>query len=90
MIVFVNFIKGADEDNPEIRTLTIGADSKEAVDMAQNEIFLALQHQQQQAIAQATGHPIVPPNAVSIAVPDDKVGLIIGKGGVTIKDMQAR
>lgn len=76
----------ADEDNPQIRTLSIGADHKEAVDAAQMEIFMALQMQQQQA-QQALSSAS---NAVYIAVPDDKVGLIIGKGGVTIKDIQAR
>ena len=43
--------------------------------------------QQQQAAQQAMAAPA---NAVYIAVPDDKVGLIIGKGGVTIKDIQSR
>jgi far upstream element-binding protein len=76
----------ADEDNPQIRTLSIGADSKEAVDAAQMEIFMALQMQQQQAqqAYNATS------NALNIVVPDDKVGIIIGKGGMTVKDIQNR
>jgi predicted RNA-binding protein YlqC (UPF0109 family) len=50
------------------------------------EIFLVLQQQQQQQAQQLSTLA----SAVHIAVPDDKVGLIIGKGGMTIKDIQAR
>lgn len=65
---------------------SIGADSKESADAAQMEIFMALQVQQQQSQQQVSSLA----NAVHIAVPDDKVGLIIGKGGMTIKDIQNR
>ena len=69
-----------------MRTLTIGADNKEAVDAAQVEIFMTLSNQQQQVQqlynASAT--------SLHVIVPDDKVGLIIGKGGLTVKDIQNR
>lgn len=69
-----------------MRTLTIGADNKEAVDAAQVEIFMTLSNQQQQVQqlynASAT--------SLHVLVPDDKVGLIIGKGGLTVKDIQNR
>lgn len=73
-----------DEDNPQARTLSIGGDTKEAVDGAQMEIFMCLQtHAQQSAQNSAS-------NALLMLVPDDKVGIIIGKGGATIKDIQNR
>lgn len=74
---------GPDEDNPQIRTLSIGGDSKEQVDTAQVEIFMTL-NQQQQQLALAAGQ------ALSFTVPDEKVGLIIGKGGMTVKELQNR
>jgi far upstream element-binding protein len=40
---------GPDEDDPEVRTLTIGAESKEAVEAAQMEIYLTINPQQQAA-----------------------------------------
>jgi predicted PilT family ATPase len=65
----------ADEDNSEVRTITIGADIKEDADAAQMEIFLALQQQQQQqaAAASATLQQQQPTNAICISIPDDKV-----------------
>lgn len=77
---------GPDDDNPEQRTLSIGADTKDAVEAAKHEINIALHQQAQQAQQALT----TASNAVYISVPDDKVGLIIGKGGMTIKDIQAR
>ena len=74
---------GPDEDNPAARTLSIGADTKEAVDAAQMEIFMTLQQYAQQAQTQAA-------NNLMILIPDDRVGIVIGKGGTTIKDLQSR
>ena len=48
---------------------------------------MTLQSQQQQQTQQQVSSLA---NAIHIAVPDDKVGLIIGKGGMTIKDIQSR
>eukprot|EP01042_Synura_sphagnicola_P003002 gene3002-3681_t len=79
----VQIPQGPDEDNPAIRTLSVGADTREAAEAAQMEIFLVLQQHQMQA-------SMPPPNSVFIAVPDDKVGIIIGKQGSTIKDIQMR
>lgn len=77
---------GPDEDNLLVRTLTVGADSKEQAEACQMEIYNVLQAQQQQQAQQAN----VLASAMHIQVPDDKVGLVIGKGGMTIKDMQSR
>lgn len=75
-----------DADNPQVRTIHIGGDTKEAVDAAQMEIFMTLQQQQQTAqnAYNATS------NALLLAVPDEKIGVIIGKAGSTVKDVQAR
>ncbi len=75
-----------DDNDPNVRTLSIGGDTKESVDAAQMEIFMALQSQQQQA-QQAYNSTA---NAMMLMVPDDKVGIIIGKGGATVKDIQNR
>jgi far upstream element-binding protein len=89
-----------DEDNPNLRTLSIGADSKEAVDMAQTEISNALAAQAMGSQLAVTGpsqyqpqqqsFPSTAAAAMYLTVPDDKVGVIIGKGGVTIKEIQNR
>lgn len=73
-----------DEENPQARTLSIGGDTKEAVDSAQMEIFMCLQTHAQQTAQNSSS------NALLMLVPDDKVGIIIGKGGATIKDIQNR
>jgi far upstream element-binding protein len=73
-------------DNPQVRTLNIGAESKEAVDAAQMEIFMALQMQQQQS--QQAYNSVS--NNFTFPIPDDKVGIVIGKSGVTVKDLQNR
>ena len=101
-----------DEDNPNVRTLSIGGDTKESVENAQAEITIALQQS-----ALALGGPIggslmngsgsgvshglsqfmsqqpsqqAQSGTAFVLVPDDKVGVIIGKGGVTIKELQSR
>jgi predicted PilT family ATPase len=65
---------------------SVGGETKEAVEAAQMEIFLALQ----QNVQQSASAVISIANTINILVPDDKVGLIIGKGGMTIKDIQTR
>ena len=74
-----------------MRTISIGGDTRESVDGAQIEIFMALQqHQLQQQQQQASAALTSPANALYLAIPDDKIGLVIGKGGVTIKEIQNR
>lgn len=89
----------ADEDNPNLRTLCIGGDSIESVEAAQMEITIALQQSAQSALAAGplTGpaSQFLPPQSfqtstIFVIVPDDKVGVIIGKAGVTIKEIQSR
>lgn len=74
---------GPDDEDPNTRTISIGADTKAAADAAHAEIFTTLQQYQQ-------NNSMSMSNSMLICVPDDKVGLIIGKAGATIKDMQAR
>lgn len=71
-----------DADNPQVRTLSIGGDTKEAVDAAQMEIFMTLQNHEQGAQPS--------PDALVLQVPNDRVGVIIGKQGSTVKDIQNR
>ena len=66
---------GPDEDNITLRTLSIGSDSREAVEAAQMEIFMVLQQQQQQQMQAVAAVPTV----IYVSIPDDKVGVIIGK-----------
>lgn len=73
---------GPDEENPSVRTLAIGANTKEDIDAAQMEIFMTLQQE-------AAGRGSTA-GAVFLLVPDDRVGIIIGKQGATIKDIQNR
>lgn len=77
-----------DEDNPDMRTISIGADIKDDADAAQMEIFQTLQQSGQAQLQQMQA--AAPTTAVCIAIPDDKVGLLIGKGGITIKELQQR
>lgn len=83
---FVQIPPGPDENDPNVRTLSIGADTKEAVDAAQMEIFMTFQSQQQNAANAYNASA----SALQMLVPDDRVGIIIGKGGVTVKDIQNR
>lgn len=78
-----------DDDDPTMRTISIGADMKEDADAAQKEIFMLLQ-QQTQAQIMASAATTAPLQAVCIAIPDDKVGLLIGKGGITIRELKGR
>ena len=75
-----------DADNPAVRTLSIGGYSKNAIESAQMEIFLVLQTFHQVGTAKTTASA----NMLYIQVPDDKVGLIIGQKGMTIKDLQSK
>jgi far upstream element-binding protein len=107
----------ADEDNAAVRTLSIGAETREAVEACQMEIFNLLQTQQQQQASmgghgqygqgqgqgQGQGAPYgqgqgggggyssyQAPAAYTMTIPDDRVGIVIGKSGATIKDLQNR
>ena len=96
--------KGPDEDNVSVRTLSIGGDTKESLEAAQMEIHVVLQQHEtsKQRIGDSSGGMNGggigmgglggprPAESLYISVPDEKVGVIIGKQGVTIKDIQAR
>lgn len=84
-----------DEDNPAVRTISIGADTEEFVMAAQMEIHQALSAYVQQSMSGGGGGGGGHMGGSSAAiiyvhVPDDRVGGIIGKGGSTVKDIQAR
>ncbi len=73
-----------DPDNPAVRTITISANNQEACDRASTEIQSVLE-----AGPNGTG-TITGGTTLYIQIPNDRVGLIIGKGGSTIKDIQNR
>ena len=79
-----------DADNPSTRTLSIGGYSKEAIDAAQTEIFNQLQAYQQNGGQAPRPQQAATGNTMYIHVADDRVGLIIGKSGATIKEIQNR
>lgn len=77
--------QGPDDNDPNTRTLSIGADSRDAAEAAHAEIYSILQlYQQTHNLSSANS------TSMAICVPDDKVGIIIGKGGCNIKDLQNR
>lgn len=76
-----------DDDNPAVRTISIGAESREDVEACQAEISSMLQQQHQQLMSGASSYQ---PQAFTMTVPDDRVGIVIGKGGATIKELQNR
>ena len=64
---------------------SIGAETKEATDAAQMEIFTALeQHTNMNSGKAAEPKPNELENAMYISVPEDKVGRIIGKGNYNL------
>lgn len=71
-----------DADDPSTRTISVGAERKQDAEAAHSEIYQLLQ--------QHSGGVGVSGGTMIIHIPDDKVGSIIGRGGVTIKDVQAR
>ncbi len=73
-----------DADNPAVRTISISANNQEACDRAASEIQSVLE-----AGPNGTG-TITGGTTLYIQIPNDRVGLIIGKGGSTIKDIQNR
>lgn len=77
-----------DEDNPNVRTLSIGAETREAVEACQLEIFNTLQQQQQQLLSGMSAYQA--PAAFRMTIPDDRVGVVIGKRGATISELQNR
>lgn len=82
----VQIPQGPDADNPAVRTLIIGAETQDSVIQAQQEILLVIQAQHQNALNAYNA----PSNSLAVIVPDDKVGIVIGKGGISIKEIQTR
>ena len=89
----------ADPDNPSVRTIGIGAETQEAAEAAVMEIHQALQQFQQQGQQQQQQYQTyggggrgggMNQTTITVPVPDDRAGGIIGKGGSTIKDLERR
>eukprot|EP00605_Chrysophyceae_sp_TOSAG23-4_P000795 GSChrysophyteH1.ASY1.ANO1.884.1 assembled CDS len=82
-----------DPDNSEVRTISISADDENDILACKAEILMLLESTTPSsstgASASSSGQSQAG-NSVSIVVPDDKVGSIIGKGGSVVKDLQSR
>ncbi|CAM9462757.1 unnamed protein product [Chrysoparadoxa australica] len=76
-----------DADDPKSRTITVSATSQESAERCVGEIntVLAAGPGGGLALGAMPGQ-----TQVHTQIPNDKVGLIIGKGGASIKDLQAR
>lgn len=86
----------ADVGNPKIRTITITSATAEGVQAAQAELMRLVQNQSDMngGGAAGVGTPFagyVPPEAsVSLNVPNERVGAVIGRAGLVIKEIQQR
>ena len=88
--------KGPDADDATKRTINISGPSLRSVEDAKAEI-LAIVNQDNSSRDRSSGpgpsggaYGAPPGAAVTIQVPNDKVGLIIGRAGATIHDIQNR
>ena len=70
----------ADADNPMVRTITISAPTKEGTELAKALI--------ESTLANKVSAPSMNEVSLDIEVPDKDVGMVIGKGGCVIKEMQ--
>jgi far upstream element-binding protein len=70
-----------DGEDPNFRTISVSASNHEAAAAAEAEINSILSGQRREPTA---------PQQIVMHVPNDRIGFIIGKGGATIKDIQAR
>ena len=90
----------ADAGNPRIRTLTIGANTKEGLGVMQAEITSLLQQAELGKSMGAGGgggggfggesNYMNNFNPLNITIADGRVGAVIGRGGQTKKDIEAR
>lgn len=77
-----------DGPDPNTRIVTISASTQEAAQAALDEIRSILDGAERRGgDQQGQG---APPQVVYVHVPQEKIGLIIGRGGSNIKDLQAR
>jgi far upstream element-binding protein len=92
--VHIQIPKEADAANPAFRTLQLSASSQVSIDTAQAEIMNVIQNEQANKASgggDSHSHGLKSGQETgTIPVPNDRVGAIIGKGGVTVKDLQAR
>lgn len=70
----------ADAGNPTVRTICITAPSHAAADAAQTEIYATLSD---------TDH-VARENMHQMKIPNDRAGMIIGRGGANIRELQAK
>ena len=79
-----------DTNNPEIRTIAISADTEGCILAAQAEIATIVASGPPGSSAAPISSSAPGGANVKHIVPDEKVGSIIGKGGVTVKELQSR
>lgn len=91
--------KGPDADDMSRRTLTVSGPSRQVVEDAKREILaIAAQDAGNRSGGGGGGfsgggggyQAPAPSGGVTIVIPNDRAGLIIGKGGATIHEMQQR
>ena len=92
--VHVQIPKEPDAHDPSTRTIIISAQTRAAVESAKQEILALLSADGVArggagAMASSVGGGQYH-TTVTIQVPNDRVGLIIGKGGVTIQEIQSK
>jgi far upstream element-binding protein len=75
----------ADASNPDVRTVQVGAHSQEQAEAAQAQIFAIIQEATVTRAAQMANQ-----TTDYYQLPDQCAGMVIGKGGVTIKALQQR
>ena len=88
----------ADANNPRIRTLTIGANTKEGLGVMQAEITSLLQQAEMGKSSGGGGgfgdsmlsNYINKVDPLYITIADGRVGAVIGRGGQTKKDIESR
>lgn len=76
-----------DGPDPNTRIVTINASSQESAQAALDEIRNIMEGSDRRRGDVGSG---APPTTIHIRVPQDKIGLIIGRGGSNIKDLQNR
>jgi len=83
---------GPDNNNPEVRTIAISADSEGCILAAQAEIAAIVASGPSGNSSATMGYTGAAAGGANVrhVVPDDKVGSIIGKAGTTVKELQAR
>jgi len=81
---------GPDANDPRVRTCTISGRDPRSCETAQGEIYQLLSQNEMARGGGAGGGGGGGGPALDVQIPDSKVGLIIGKGGCTVNEIQTR